>query len=72
MSQEKATVIIGKSGVTDTLKQEISNQLKKKKAVKVSLSQDIEDRESFSSSLCDEIGAELLDLRGRKAILYKD
>lgn len=72
MTQEKATIIIGKSGATDSLKQEIRNQLKKKKSVKISLSDDIEDKNAFSLELCSEIGAELIDLRGKKLIIYKE
>lgn len=72
MSQEKATIIIGRSGATDSLKEEIKSQLKKKKVVKISLPKEIDDRDGFSGGLCDELGAELLDVRGRKIIIYRD
>jgi len=72
MSQEKATIQIGKSGVTDALVDELSIQLKKKKVVKISLSPFIEDRKSFSTNLAMDLGAELIDVRGRKIILYRD
>lgn len=72
MSQEKATIIIGKSGATDSVINEIRGQLKNKKVVKISLSPDVEDKNSFSTELCEMLGAEFIDLRGRKLIIYKD
>lgn len=72
LGPETPSVIVGRNGMTPAVVDEIASQLKKKKAIKISLHPSIEHREAFVETLCTSVNAELVDLRGRKAILYRE
>ena len=65
-------MIVGKSGLTDSVRGEILAQLKAKKAIKIALPAQIEDKDAFVKEICDYTNAICIDLRGRKAILYRE
>ncbi|HHN81016.1 MAG TPA: YhbY family RNA-binding protein [Methanomicrobia archaeon] len=71
LGPETPSVIIGRNGLTQAVVDEIASQLKKKGTIKISLHPSIEHRDSFVETLCKSTDAELVDLRGRKAILYR-
>ncbi len=69
-------VIVGKNGVTESLIEEIKRRLKKKKYIKVKLlrsslvSEDL-DRKELSKRIADQVGAELVGVKGRTFILRR-
>jgi RNA-binding protein len=66
MQDLKPTVWIGKQGCTETMIDEIVEQLKKRKMIKVKWLQNVEiDPEAVAS----EAQATLLDVRGRTMVL---
>jgi RNA-binding protein len=66
MQDLKPTVWIGKQGCTETMIEEIVEQLKKRKMIKVKWLQNIEiDPETVAS----QAGATLVDVRGRTMVL---
>jgi RNA-binding protein len=66
MQDLKPTVWIGKQGCTETMIEEIVEQLKKRKMIKVKWLQNIEiDPEDVAS----QAGARLVDVRGRTMVL---
>jgi len=66
MQDLKPTVWIGKQGCTDTMIDEIVEQLKKRKMIKVKWLQNIEiDPETVAS----QAQARLVDVRGRTMVL---
>ncbi len=69
----KATVQIGKGGITDGVKREIKEQLKKRKIIKIKFLQNA-DRENFKEKiekLAEDVNAEILEIRGFTAVLKK-
>ncbi len=69
----KATVQVGKSGVTDGVVQEIKEQLEKRKVVKVKFMKNT-DREGFKSrarELAELTNSDLVEVRGFTVILKK-
>jgi RNA-binding protein YhbY len=65
-------VIVGKGGLSDAVKDEIRTQLKVKKAIKVALPAQLDDKDAFIKEICAYANAICIDLRGRKAILYRE
>jgi RNA-binding protein len=66
MQDLKPTVWIGKQGCTETMIDEIVEQLKKRKMIKVKWLQNIEiDPETVAS----RAGSKLVDVRGRTMVL---
>ncbi len=69
----KATVQIGKEGITEGVKNEIKEQLKKRKIIKIKFLQNA-DRENFKykiEKLARDVNAEILEIRGFTAVLKK-
>ncbi len=69
----KATVQIGKSGITQGIKEEIKTQLKKKKIIKIKFLQN-SDRDNFKEKieeLARDVNAEIVEIRGFTTILKK-
>ncbi len=69
----KATVQIGKGGITDGVKREIKEQLKKRRIIKIKFLQNA-DRENFKDKiekLARDVNAEILEIRGFTAVLKK-
>lgn len=65
-----ATVHIGKEGVTNTVIDEITKQLKKTKLVKVKLLPALEkDRREVGSELAKVTSSVLVEVRGRTVVL---
>lgn len=69
----KATVQIGKEGITEGVIKEIKAQLKKRKIIKIKFLQNA-DRENFKEKikdLAERCNADILEIRGFTAILKK-
>ncbi len=74
LSQKKATVRIGKKGVTEEVLKEIKRQLEQKGYVKVKIEKSVirileMDRREVAKEVARRLGAELLEIRGRTFIL---
>ncbi|MGY8754393.1 MAG: YhbY family RNA-binding protein [Candidatus Poseidoniales archaeon] len=74
MSREfKPSVRIGKTGLTDGITEEIKDQLKKRKLVKIKINKGIYEREARNElwqHLEQETGATLVISRGNVAVLW--
>lgn len=67
------TVYVGKEGITSSVLEEISRQLKKSKLIKVRLLPSLEsDRKMAGEHLASESHAVLVEVRGRTVLLAKD
>lgn len=62
---------IGKSGVTDSVIEEIKRLLKKKKLIKIKLLKPAGDRKKLVEEIISATGATLVRSVGRVAVLYK-
>jgi len=74
LTQAKATVHIGKNGLTEQVLNEIRRQLKDRGYVKVKMEKSVVkileyDRREVAQEVAELIGATLLDIRGRTFIL---
>ncbi|AFD00909.1 putative RNA-binding protein containing KH domain, possibly ribosomal protein [Methanocella conradii HZ254] len=70
----EATTHVGKGGVTTTLIEEISRQLKDNKLVKVKLLKSaVEEtpRKEIAEKLAKETGAELIEIKGNTVVLFR-
>ncbi len=69
----KVTVQIGKKGITDEIVNEIKDQLKKKKIIKIKFlkNADREDMRGKVEGIAEKVNAELIEFRGFTAILKK-
>lgn len=71
--QIKATVQIGKKGITEDVIEEIKAQLKKRRIVKIKFLKN-SDREDFKmriESVASQINAEIVEIKGFTATLKK-
>ncbi|AGB04964.1 putative RNA-binding protein containing KH domain, possibly ribosomal protein [Aciduliprofundum sp. MAR08-339] len=69
----KATVQIGKDGITEGVINEIKAQLKKRKIIKIKFLQNA-DRDNFREkikNLAERSNADILEIRGFTAVLKK-
>ncbi len=67
------TLHIGKDGVTDTVLEELSRQLKKNKLVKVKVLPAVEDeRKALGRELADATSSTMIEVRGRTVVLAKE
>ncbi len=69
----KATVQIGKKGITEEILSEIKEQLKKRKVVKIKFLKNT-DRENLKTKVADiaaRVNAEVVEIRGFTTILRK-
>ena len=71
-AQMEATVRMGKNGPTQALVDEIVGQIKKKDAVKVKLlGTRREETKAIAEELAQRCNAQLIDVRGNTAVLWK-
>ena len=69
----KATVFVGKDGVTDEVIIELLRQLKKNKLVKAKLLPSAEgDRNTLGEDLAERTESSLVEVRGRTVVLAVD
>jgi len=69
----KATVNVGKDGVTDEVVEELVRQLKKKKLVKARLLQSVDkERGAAGQDLASRTDSTLVEVRGRTVVLAID
>jgi RNA-binding protein len=69
----KATVQIGKDGLTNGVIEEIKSQLKRRKIIKIKFLQNA-DRENFKEKIRDiamKCNADIVEIRGFTAVLKK-
>lgn len=65
---------IGKNGITDSLVDELLAQLKRDKLVKVKILKSAlsdTDRKTIAHELSNRCGAQLVEVRGSSAVLYR-
>lgn len=66
----KATVYVGKDGITDEVVEELLRQLKKNKLVKAKLLPSVEeDRRAVGEDLARRTQSTLVEVRGRTVVL---
>lgn len=73
-SDLEPAINIGKSGITESLIEELKKQLKLKKLVKVRILRNAEesaDMDEAGASLAESTDSYLIDIRGRTVTLYK-
>ena len=75
--QGKADVIIGKAGLSEGVLAEIDRRLKRLKIVKVKMLKSAlratgMDRFELARKVAEALGAQLLEVRGRTLILYRE
>jgi RNA-binding protein len=69
----KATVFVGKDGMTETVVQETAKQLKKTKLVKIKLLSSVEaDKMDLANSLARSTSSTLIEVRGRTVVLASE
>lgn len=74
LSDESATVLIGKSGASEQLLKEIGKQLDKNKMVKVKTLKTAlagADAKHFAQKIAEQTGSSLVEVRGHTFMLYK-
>jgi len=73
---EKPDILVGKNGITDSLVDEVKNQLKKKRILKVKFLRNIAQSKSDALKLAEELAmrtnAKIGKVIGKTAILYKE
>lgn len=67
-----ATVHVGKAGTTDATHSELERHLKKDKLVKLRILEAAGDTRATAEALAAAAGAELVEVRGRTAVLWRD
>ncbi|MCK5024107.1 MAG: YhbY family RNA-binding protein [Thermoplasmata archaeon] len=68
----EATIRMGKSGVTQSLIDEIKDQIKRRDAVKIKLlGTKREETKIIASELAERCNANLIDVRGNTVVLWK-
>lgn len=68
-----ATMHVGKEGITESVAEELTRQLKKNKLVKVRLLPSLEmDRETAAEQLAKASASALVEIRGNTVVLAKD
>ncbi len=70
----EATTHVGKNGITPSLAEEVSRQLKDNKLVKVKLLRSAVEampREELARELAQKTGAELIEVKGNTVVLFK-
>lgn len=66
------TISIGKSGVKESVIDEIKRQLKAREVVKIRFSRSIsEDKKNHIKEIIEKTNSKLVDLRGNVAVLFK-
>ncbi|MFO8051002.1 MAG: YhbY family RNA-binding protein [Thermoplasmatota archaeon] len=70
----KATVQVGKSGLTETIENEIDKQLEKKDLIKIKMLQSMGPSKYWKDdiiSLAERIDAEIIEIKGGTVMLYR-
>jgi RNA-binding protein len=66
------TISIGKSGVKESVIDEIKRQLKAREVVKIRFSRSMsEDKKNHIKEIIEKTNSKLVDLRGNVAVLFK-
>ena len=66
------TINIGKAGVNDNVIEEIKRQLKANEIVKLKFAKNIaRDKDKYIDDIVSQTRAELIDVRGHVAVIYK-
>ena len=66
------TINIGKSGVNDNVIEEIKRQLKANEIVKLKFAKNIaRNKDDYIDDIVSKTKAELIDVRGHVAVIYK-
>ena len=66
------TINIGKSGVNDNVIEEIKRQLKANEIVKLKFAKNIaRDKDKYIDDIVTQTRAQLIDVRGHVAVIYK-
>jgi len=66
------TINIGKAGINDNVIEEIKRHLKAKEILKLKFAKNISSqKETYISQILENTNANLVDLRGNVAIIYK-
>jgi len=63
------TLHVGKSGITDSLIEELKEQIRRKKLVKVRMLRTSGNRADVAAELAEKAGAEIVEVRGLTAVL---
>ncbi len=66
----RPSVVVGAAGLSDAVLAEIDHRLRRGELVKVKMPAG-PARKSLSAELADRVGAELISLVGRSAVLYR-
>ena len=67
-----AVLQVGHEGVTDAVARQADAQLEKHELIKIKISENApEDRQASAEQLADRCGAELAQVLGRTALLYR-
>jgi RNA-binding protein len=70
----EATTHVGKNGITPSLVEEVSRQLKDNKLVKIKLLKSAVEampRDEIGRELAQKTGAELIEVKGNTVVLFK-
>lgn len=66
------TITIGKSGLQESMIQEIKRQLKDREVVKIRFSKAMSiDKKNYINHILERTNSKLIDLRGNVAVLFK-
>ena len=70
--KEKAVLFIGKGGITPELTENVRLALEARELIKLSIQQNcLEDPRTMAETLAERTGSEVVQLIGRKIVLYK-
>ena len=71
--EEKAQVLIGKNGLTESLIKEINNNLERNKLLKIKFQKNFltDDLNADIQSICTKTKSTFIEKRGRTIIIYK-
>ena len=65
------TLHVGKNGITDALIEELKEQLRTKRTVKVKMLRSSGERKAVAAELAEKAGAELVEVRGLTVVLKR-
>ncbi|HTX60750.1 MAG TPA: YhbY family RNA-binding protein [Methanobacterium sp.] len=66
------TINIGKSGINESVVEEIKRQLKEREVVKIRFSKAISiEKKEYVNRILEKTNSKLVDLRGNVAVLFK-
>ncbi len=66
------TISIGKSGIQESVLQEIQRQLKEREVVKIRFSRAVtQNKKDQANQIMEKTNSKLVDLRGNVAVLFK-